>query len=388
MTARGHDVHVLTGLPNYPYGKVYSSYYDSPEKFQVFQTAKIFRVPIIARGQSSIRLILNYISFVISAITIGLFKIRKNKYDVIFVFEPSPITVAIPAIFLGSRRRIPVVMWVLDLWPESLRAVGVLRSPAILAIIGVGVNYIYRHCDLILGQSRGFVSEISKRCRDRAKIRYFPNWGDKAEPLHTAFRSTSLSITSEKKFNVFFAGNIGEAQDVPAIVQAIEYLRECDEVAWVIVGDGRLLPWMRESVNARGLAHKVTFTGQVQPGELKVLFSDADALLVSLRADPIFSETIPGKIQSYLTSGLPIVGMIDGEGASVITSAKAGLVCPSGDGRALADVIRHLCRLPAQELSKFGMNGMRYADVEFNRDKLMDQLENLLFEAITRMSPR
>ncbi|WP_321392835.1 glycosyltransferase [uncultured Desulfuromusa sp.] len=174
LVKRGHDVSVLTGLPNYPAGKVFETFRKSPQKYESYHGCQIYRVPIFPRGSGSFRLLLNYVSYVVSACLIGGVKLRRAKFDIIFVYEPSPVTVCLPAIFIKAFKKIPIVFWVQDLWPETLEAIGIVKSQKLLRLIGVGVRYIYDRCDLILGQSQAFHAGISKYCHDEKKNSLLP----------------------------------------------------------------------------------------------------------------------------------------------------------------------------------------------------------------------
>ncbi len=336
---------------------------------------------MLARAQGSVRLLLNYISYVISACALGPWHLRGNAFDVVFVFEPSPVTVGIPAIVMGRLKRAPVVFWVLDLWPETLSAIGVVRSRRVLGWVGRLVSFIYNRCTLVLGQSRGFQASISQYCRDSRKIRYFPSWSE--DVFAQSDTAPASEITADVGvFDVLFAGNIGEAQDLPAVLDAATLLKDNPGIRWLIVGDGRKSEWLQDEVSRRGLAQQVKLLGRHPVERMPSFYSHADALLVSLKKDPVFSLTIPGKVQSYLMSGIPILGMLDGEGADVIRRAQAGLVCGAGDARGLADAILKLAAMDRSARLALGANGRRFAKLEFDREMLMDRLEQWLTEAV------
>jgi colanic acid biosynthesis glycosyl transferase WcaI len=377
---RGHEVTVLTGIPNYPMGRVFDAYRSKPSSFSKYEGAEVVRTPMLPRGVGGLRLALNYLSFVLGAGIFGFWRLRGKLVDVIFVFEPSPVTVGLPAIWLGKLKRAPVVFWALDLWPETLAAMGVVRSPRVLHLVGHLVGYIYNRCSLVLGQSRGFLGSIARYCDDKAKIRYFPNW---AEPMAINANLQPAPEVPEwvDGFTVVFAGNIGEAQDMPAVLDAAERLKENTSIRWVIVGGGRKFDWLQAEVARRGLDEIVILPGQFPLDRMPSFYAHADALLVSLRRDPVFRMTIPGKIQSYLTAGIPLLGMLDGEGAAVIRSAQAGLTCGAGDGAGLAEAVLTLSAMETAESLQMGMNGRKYAQQEFGRCQLMDRLEALLAEA-------
>jgi len=379
---RGHQVTVLTGIPNYPAGKVFDAYRDQPSDFASFEGAEVVRVPMLPRDSGGLRLMLNYLSFVVGGGVFGTWRLRGKPADVIFVFEPSPVTVGLPAVWLGKIKNAPVMFWALDLWPETLAAIGVVRSPRVLGWVGHLVRYIYNRCTLVLGQSRGFLGSIARYCDDKAKIRYFPSWAE------DVFMDDSVKPAPEVPewtdgFTVVFAGNIGEAQDMPAVLDAAERLKDNASIRWVIVGDGRKSDWLQAEVARRGLVKQVLLPGRFPVERMPSFYAHADALLVSLKRDPVFSMTIPGKVQSYLMAGIPLLGMLDGEGAAVIRDAQAGLTCEAGDGAGLAQAVLALAAMATAERHQMGLNGREYAQREFGRAQLMDRLDALLAEAVT-----
>lgn len=381
LVKRGHSVTVLTGIPNYPAGNVCDAYRRNPKAFGHYGGATVRRVPMLARGHGAARLFLNYLSFVLGACLWGPWRLRDQRADVIFVFEPSPVTVGLPAVLLGRIKRAPVVFWALDLWPETLAAIGVVRSPRLLSWIGHMVKFIYERCTLVLGQSRGFLGSIAKYCSDTQKIRYFPSWAEGVFDRLNLVPAPEVPLR-EGVFNVLFAGNIGEAQDLPAVLAAAENLKHNASIRWLIVGDGRKSDWVREEVERRGLHGSVLLLGRFPVERMPSFYAHADALLVSLKKDPVFSMTIPGKVQSYLMAGVPLVGMLDGEGAKVILEANAGLVCPAGDAGGLAAAVLEFAAMQVDQRRQLGANGRAYAQEEFGRTLLMDRLEGLLHEAV------
>lgn len=382
-TARGHQVTVLTGRPNYPAGQVFPDFLSDPANFSFFEGVPVHRVPMFARGRGSLRLMLNYLSFVIGASFVGPWKLRSLRPDVIFVFGASPVTVGLPAVLIGRLKQCPVVFWVLDLWPETLAAVGVVRNPRLLAAVGSLVRFIYNRCTLVLGQSNSFLSSIACHCDNPDKVRYFPSWAE--DVFHTQTDALPPEIpVAPGTFSVLFAGNVGEAQDFPAILDAAERLKDDRNIRWLIVGSGRRSAWVEEQVKRRGLSEQVLLLGRFPVDLMPSFYAQADVLLVSLKKDPTFSMTIPGKVQSYLAAGRPIVGMLDGEGADVILRAGAGLVCQAGDGVALAATIKRFAQLPIVERQRMGELGRAYAHAEFDRKMLMTRLLNFFGEAALR----
>lgn len=379
LVRRGHQVTVLTGQPNYPDGRIFEEFRKNPSQFAAFQGAHIVRVPLMPRGKGGVRLLLNYLSFALSASLLGPWKLRRLEFDAIFTCQLSPVTVGIPAIILRRIKHTPMAMWVLDLWPDTLQAVGVVRSSSLLKALGWLVGFIYRRCDLILAQSRSFIPKIQGAGSQKTPVAYFPSW---AESIFTMNGATLASEVPLKPgcFNVMFAGNIGDAQDFPAILSAAEILKSHPNIRWLIVGDGRKATWVADEIKRRHLEGCVLMLGQHPVERMPSFYKHANALLVSLRDEAIYSMTIPGKLQSYLASGIPVLAMLNGEGAGLIRTSGAGLTCNAGDHAALAEAVLRLAEMNEQQRLQMGQCGIDLNRQEFSRDKLMDQLECRLRE--------
>lgn len=379
LSARGHEVTVLTGRPNYPGGSVFDEYAADPAAFGRYHGAEVIRLPLRPRGKGSLRLLLNYWSFVFWGCLLGPWKLRGRGFDAIFCFETSPITSALPAVLLRRIKRAPLLLWVLDLWPDTLAAVGMVRSERGLNAVGALVRFIYRRCDLILAQSRSFFPAIERWSGAPQKTRYFPQW---AEAIFdgdlSAVRPAPELAPHDGAFKIMFAGNIGDAQDFPALLDAAEATRHRPDVHWLIVGDGRQAEWVRSEIQRRGLQATVFMFGRHPIERMPEFFKGADALLVSLKAEPIFAMTIPGKVAAYLAASRPLLAMLDGEGAQVIAEAGAGLVAPAGDGSQLAKQALHLLAASAQEREAMGGRARDYCRQHFDRASLIDQLEGWL----------
>jgi glycosyltransferase involved in cell wall biosynthesis len=374
LQERGHRVTVLTGLPNYPEGRLYPGYSYFSRYRESFGPVRVVRVPLIPRGKSKgLNLALNYLSFCLSASLLGPLLCRE-RYDAIFVFEISPVTVGIPAIVLGKVRKAPVFFWVLDLWPESLSASGAVKSRWILKQVARLVRFIYRRCDRILVASLAFIPQVEALGGDPQRIRYFPNW---AERVFTENRAPETEILPDlpSGFRLLFAGNIGAAQDFATILGAAEKLREIPEIHWLIVGEGRERPWVEEEIRLRRLSSNVHLLGKFPLSAMPDFFSQADGMLVTLRKEPIFSLTVPAKIQSYLAAGKPIVAALEGAGEKVIRDARAGFVAPPEDPGQLAKAVLALYRLPNEEREAMGRRGKDYYEESFSRELLLARLE-------------
>jgi len=378
LTGRGHAVTVLTGVPNYPDGDVFAEFRSDPQRFAEYLGAPVVRVPMLSRGRGGLRLALNFATFALSACLAGAWQLRGRRFDAIFVFEPSPVTVGLPAVLLRRLKRAPLAFWVLDQWPETLLAVGAVRSRRLLDAVGWLVSFIYRRCDLLLAQSRSFIPQIRRYAGPRPRVEYFPSWSD--APPFVADQAAPAGEVPELPgvFTVLFAGNVGDAQDFPAVLKAAELLKDREDIRWVVVGDGRRAEWLGQEVERRGLGARFSMLGRFPLERMPSFFSSADALLVSLKAEPIFAMTIPGKVQAYLASGKPVLAMLDGEGAELIERSGAGLVCAAGDSAGLAHNVARMADMSAAERAAIADRAQRLSTSEFDRDALIGRLDGWL----------
>ena len=249
------------------------------------------------------------------------------------------------------------------------------------------MRFVYHRCDRILVQSRAFVDNVRRYAGDAEKMRYFPNWIEPtfSEGLDGVVPASELA-PYQGTFNVMFAGNVGEAQDMPAVLDAADSARDLEQLRWLVVGDGRAMEQLNSEIIRRGLTDRVILLGRHPVQRMPAFFAGADALLVSLKADPVWSTTIPGKVQSYLAAGLPVLGMLDGEGARIIEHFGGGLVSPSGDGAALAANVRRLVAMSASQRAALGRAGRAGAQENFARDRLFSSLEAWMAEARAEFS--
>lgn len=381
---RGHAVTVLTGLPNYPAGRFSAGYGWTGPYRESYDGVEVIRSPLFPRGGGGgLRLALNYLSFAVTATIRGALACRSS-YDVIFVHEPSPMTVALPAIALKLATGAPMMLWILDLWPESIAATGAIRSPLLLRWIERMVRFIYRRCDRILVQSQAFVPHVERQGVSPERIAYFPSWAETLyEPAHDGLVLPD-GIQLPEGFRIMFAGNIGAAQDFDTILAAAEQLREREDIRWIVLGDGRMAGWVQDEVNRRRLTGTVQLLGRHPLEAMPAFFAHADAMLVTLRREPIFALTIPGKVQSYLASGRAIVAALDGEGARIIEEAGAGVVCPTEQPEALAEAVLRLADMPKADRERMGRRGADYYAAHFARGKLFDQLDRWMQELTAR----
>lgn len=379
LKERGNEVHVLTGKPNYPGGNFYPGYSFFNKREENWQGIKIHRSPLVTRGNGSgIKLMTNYLSFALLASLRSLF--LNEKYDLIFVYEPSPITVGIPAVILSKRLKIPIYFWVQDLWPESVSAAGQLNNRFVLKQLDKVTRWIYRNSKKILIQSEGFRQYILDQGVENDKIIYYPN---STESFYNIVRPKEeiVKLVPKVPFCVMFAGNIGEAQDFESIIEAARIVKEKNsDIHFVILGNGRKKDFVAQKVDEYGLNSNFHLLGAFPVDSMPDFFAIGDALLVSLKKSKIFSLTIPSKVQSYLACGRPIIGALDGEGAKVILKANAGLVATASNPKALADIILELYSLSPQKRQEMSINARKYFEENFEREVLLDKLIGIFKE--------
>jgi colanic acid biosynthesis glycosyl transferase WcaI len=377
LVKRGHEVTVLTGFPNYPNGYVFTEFLENSSAFSKFENVRIVRVPLVPRGTGSVHLFLNYLSFAINACVLGAWRLRGQKFDVVLTCQLSPVTVGLSGAFLAWVKNVPMAMWVLDLWPDTLKAIGVVKSPKLLAVVSKLVSFIYRRCDLILAQSQSFIPKIKELAKGNSSVVYFPSWAE------DVFKSNNIVPAPEVPhmdggFNVMFAGNVGEAQDFECILSAATLLKKLTHIRWLIVGDGRMSAWVASQIALRGLDDHVLLLGRYPVERMPDFFAKADAMLVTLADQEIFAMTIPGKLQSYMAAGMPVIAALNGEGADVIRLAKAGFTCPAGNAVELAASVHKMAELPKSERDAMGKNGLEFSQHAFDRRMLVDMAEKHL----------
>lgn len=378
LIERGFQVTVLTTIPNYPSGRFFPGYGLWGKRREEFHGARVIRVPQLPRGQGSgLRLAANFLSFALSACLMGPLLCRE-RYDRILVFEPSPVTVGLPALVMKKLTKAPIAFWVQDLWPESLSATGAVRSPWILKQVEQLVRFIYHRCDLILAQSQAFFPSIKGLGVPAKRLRYLPNF---AEDLYQPMQlppDAPERVMLPSGFKVMFAGNLGTAQDFPTILAAAAKLRDHSDIHWLILGDGRQRVWIEEEIKAQGLQASVHLLGRHPKESMPRFFALADALLVTLKKDPIFALTVPAKVQSYLACAKQIIAALDGEGGRIITEAKAGLAVPAEDPDALAKAVLALAAMDDEQRQAMGHNGRTCFEQNFDRTMLLDRLTGWL----------
>lgn len=374
LKERGHEVSVLTGLPNYPSGNFFEGY-DSNSSDEIWEGIKVYRSKLIPRGNGGIKLFINYISFVVY----GWLKVNqiKGSFDKIFVYEPSPITVGIPAIHASKKFKAPYYFWVQDLWPESLTAAGGFKNPLILNFFDKITRLIYKKSEKVLVQSEGFKEYILKQDVPEEKLIFYPNSTEafyKEKPA-----SPDYQKLLPEGFNIIFAGNLGKSQSLDTLISAAQIVKQKGlPINWVFLGEGRYRETFEKIVEEKGVKENVFLLGSFPSTEMPNFFACADALIASLKNEKIFDLTIPAKIQSYMACGKPILVSMNGEGAKIVTKAKCGFSSSAENAEKLAENVEKLYHLSSEQRKEMGENGVRYFKDNFEREMLLDKLISIL----------
>ncbi len=376
LQRRGYGVTVLTGIPNYPEGKIFPGYGFFKKRKQIIEGVKVIRVPLLPRGKGGgIRIFLNYYSYAFFA-SIKAFLISfSEKYDAIIVHEPSPITQFYPALVLHKLQKTPIYYWVMDLWPESLAIAGGIKNKLVLNYFKKLAVKFYKNSEKILITSRGFRKSIIEKGNFEEKLEYFPNWAE--ESIYNGSLNYPIPSLPEG-FKVMFAGNVGEAQDMEAIMEAAEILKNHKEIKIIIVGDGRKMSFVQNFIETNQLQDTVFTVGRFPVESMATFFSKTNALLVSLKNDEIFNLTVPAKLQAYMSAGKPIIAMLNGEGANIVEEVNCGLTLPAGNSQKLAEKILEMSKYNPENLKELGNNGKLFFEKNFRLSVCIDNLERIL----------
>lgn len=384
LAIQGHELEVLTGKPNYPDGVVFAGYnVEGLDDEQFRAGVRVRRVPLRPRGVGGAKnLSLNYCSFVWNGLRHFSRLVKGGRYDVIFVFAPSPIFAAIPAIWLKWRTKTHLAIWIQDLWPESLSATGFVQDPFVLRVVGFVVRAIYACADTLLIQSHAFRRAVATYARED-KIVYYPNSYRDGVLLSDggAKIPEALLALLDENFCLLFAGNLGTAQSLETIVGAAERLRHLSKIRFVVVGSGSMQGWL-EAQKREKMLDNLILAGRFSPADMPDIFRRAAGLIVTLKQERIFSFTIPSKIQAYLAAGRPLVGALDGEGARVILDAKAGLASPAEDVAGLTENIEKLFRMSNEERARLGEAARTYYLQNFEMEHQARRLVEIFVQRI------
>lgn len=370
LVHRGHEVHVVTGYPNYPEGVLYEGYGKGKHIDEVINGVKIHRCYTVPRQTGIIKRFLNYYSYAIFSTKYVLSKkcvaSDGRTFDVVYCNQLSPVMMAHAAIAYKKKYKVPVVMYCLDLWPESLIAGGVKRDSILYKYYHHVSRKIYQKMDKILITSRMFSEYFQQEFGFQdEKTEYLPQY---AEGIFEEIETKQVTET----FEFMFAGNIGSIQNVDTIIKAAELLKD-EPVRFHIVGSGSDLERLKKIGDH---VENVVFYGRRPLEEMPTFYKKADAMLITLQADSVLSMTLPGKVQSYMAVGKPIIGAINGETRRVIEEAKCGYCGSAEDAAELANNIRLFIENPEKEI--MGKNARVYYEKHFEQKEFMDRLEAYL----------
>ena len=357
LVHQGFEVEVLTGFPNYPGGKVYPGYRIQWLQREVIDGVQVTRVPLYPNhDQSAIKRVLNYASFAASATMYGVFMAKRA--DVMYAYHP-PLTVGMAAALIKLFRRMPVVYDIQDMWPDTLRATGMLNNPKALDWVARVCRWVYRRMDHIVVLSPGFKRLLLERGVPESKLSVIYNWADEAA-LGAPVGKVPAAFPGADQFRILFAGNMGKAQALNTVLDAASLLQARDSrVCWVMLGGGVEVERLKAEAAKRQLAN-VVFLPPVPMAEVGAYLNAADALLVHLRKDPLFEITIPSKTQAYMTVGKPLLMAVDGDAADLVRQSGGGVVAESENPEALACAAEQLAAMPVDALAAMGDKAQRF----------------------------
>ena len=360
---------VLTSNPSYPSKNLFINKKYFRKKLQL-GNFEIIRVPVFLRNVSNLSIFLNYISFFLSSLLIGIFKIYKKKFDIIFVFCPSPILNAIPAIIFKKLFKKKIILWVLDLWPDTVIDLKIVKSSYLIWFLRKLVSYIYNNSDLILAQSKSIKSEIKKLTK--TKCIYFPSW---PEEFKKNKKNKAKEVIYTNKLKILFAGNIGEAQSFETLIKCAKSMRYLNIVKWIIVGDGRWKKKLVHYIKINNLENQFQLISNVPLKKIDHFYNCADALYLSLKNNKTFRKTVPGKLQTYMSTGKPIIASISGEAKEIIIDSQCGYVSDAEDYKMLKKNIIKFSKLKRYKKLILGKNGKKYSDKNFSKKQILKGLE-------------
>jgi glycosyltransferase involved in cell wall biosynthesis len=383
LLARGHKVTVLTGFPNYPSGNLYPGYKLRLCQREILSGVPVVRVPLYPNhSHSGILRVINYFSFALFAALLGAWVVEKP--DVIFVFHP-PLTIGIPAYILSRIWRIPFVYQIQDMWPETLSATGAINASWVLKCVGNFACWLYSRASAICVISPGFRQNLLEKGVPEKRIYLTPNWIDPdTYPVLKPDSELARQLGLADRFNIMFAGNLGEAQGLETVLEAGRFLRSIKEMQFIFVGSGVAEPRLRKFAEEQDLTN-VVFLGRYPAEQMPALYALADVLLIHLKDDPLFRITIPSKTYAYLATGKPILAAVSGDAAKVIVEAGAGVACAPQNSVELASALRELFSLHPSALHEMGRRGRAAAQTIHSREVGVTNIEAVLMKVLQGM---
>lgn len=375
LVQKGHEVTVVTGVPNYPEGIIYDGYRHGQKRYEVINGVRVYRSYTIGRRKNVLFRFLNYYSYAISSslnVLLNRYKAEdRGDFDVVFLQQTSPVMLAYAGLLYKWKHKVPVLLNCLDLWPESLQAGGVTESSLLYRYYHGVARRIYRACDRILLPSRSYAPYMKEEFGlTSERLVYVPQY---AEDLFGEVSKPS----SVDKVRLLFAGNIGSAQGLDVVLEAAALLKD-EPVQFDIVGDGSELVHLKKRAHQLEVTSSVVFHGRKPLEEMPAYYSEASAFLVTLKDLPGMNRVLPGKVQSYMASGKPLIASINGETATVIQASHTGLVSPAEDAAALAANIREFIVMSDDERREMGRKARLTYDHHFTKERVLAQIEQQL----------
>jgi glycosyltransferase involved in cell wall biosynthesis len=370
LVRQGHKVTALTGLPNYPEGKIYPGYRWFRKRRETMDGVDVRRCWQTGRGKGKLRLALNYASFALS----GAFRalLFRRKFDAAFVYEVSPITMAVPALAYKALRKTPVRLYCMDLWPESLKTAGVGEDGKIYSAMRKFSHWVYRKCDTVIVASKPFLGHFEDKVGiPKEKLAYMPQH---AEGL---FLDVPEDPPAESPVRFLFAGNIGRLQNIDCILEAVPLIKSARPFVVDFVGAGSYMEEARQLAAKLGVGEKVVFHGRHPLESMPGFYEQAHAFLLTLRDDPVIGATLPGKLQSYMAASRPVIGAIGGAAADMVKESGCGRCAPPGDAGALAETMEDFLE-HGENWRECGANGRRYFMENFTKSIFIDRLASIL----------
>jgi len=359
LAARGHEVEVLTGFPNYPGGKLYPGYKIRPWRREEIDGISVVRVALYpSHNKSAIGRVLNYASFAVSAALLGAVLVRKP--DLIYVYHP-PATIALAAMTIGFARRAPFVYDIQDLWPDTLAVTGMLSNKAALALVGGWCNFLYRRARRLVVLSPGFRRQLMERGVPEDKIDVIYNWcADAAAPSAPPDPELASRLGLSGRFNVMFAGTMGVAQSLDSVLAAAALCQQTHpHVQFVFVGGGVDRERLEKKASDDGL-NNVRFLARQPISAMAAVMELADVLLAHLKDDPLFAITIPSKTQAYMAAGKPILMAVRGNAADLVIQSGGGFVCEPENPASIAEAVARFAEMTPEQRRGMGENGRNF----------------------------
>ena len=383
LVERGHDVEVVCCVPNYPEGIFYEGYSNAKRRTEKWGKVRILRARTKARGKGRLSLFLNYLIYPPAALT-TIAKKGVGDYSVSFTSMPSPIFQCIVALVLKRRRGVPAVYWVQDIWPESLvNTLGLTNRPIKLFLTKL-CSYLYRGADLVLIQSEAFRPRLESMGVHSSRIAFFPNTApDEFIPLDkSAVDPAIIAMVPPASLRLMFAGNVGESQNLDLIVQAAAKLRHHHSIQWVIVGSGRDLERIQQSITSAGLDDIIKPVGRHPTNKMPDFYALADAMIISLKDTEIFKLTVPYKLQTYMGAGKPVIGSISGETKRIIEQANMGYCAEAEDLKGFCAAVMQFASLSIEQRRHLALNARNYFNAHYNAENVFNGLEEKLLSVV------